>query len=152
MYTILTLTLTLWDRFVGSGYVCCVVQWMIPALIVIISKMSYSHGALSTGQANVLKQFSRTITWMVYCQSNSLVPVNQFCLQYRMWFSAFCVPYYFVSCSCGFRCVISDVVIGVPSNRAVNLELKLWEERCKYLVAELIVRVRTACVAAKLLC
>ncbi|XP_014681297.1 PREDICTED: uncharacterized protein LOC106821129, partial [Priapulus caudatus] len=51
-----------------------------------------------------------------------------------------------------------DVVIGVPSNKAVNLELQLWEERCKHLVAELKVRrghetaLETYCVYVKQKC
>lgn len=36
---------------------------------------------------------------------------------------------------------IFDIVIGLPSLQAHNLDTKIREERCKYLVAELICRV-----------
>lgn len=37
---------------------------------------------------------------------------------------------------------ILDIVIGVPFLQAHNLDSKIREERCKYLVAELVCRVR----------
>lgn len=36
---------------------------------------------------------------------------------------------------------ISDIIIGVPSLQAQNLDGKIREERCRYLVAELVCRV-----------
>lgn len=36
---------------------------------------------------------------------------------------------------------ILDILIGVPSLQAHNLDAKIREERCKYLVAELVCRV-----------
>lgn len=38
-------------------------------------------------------------------------------------------------------CVL-DIIIGVPSLQAHNLDAKIREERCRYLVAELVCRVR----------
>lgn len=38
--------------------------------------------------------------------------------------------------------LLVDMVIGMPSLMAANLEKKIKEERCRYLVAELICRVR----------
>lgn len=35
-----------------------------------------------------------------------------------------------------------DIIIGVPSLQAHNLDAKIREERCRYLVAELVCRVR----------
>jgi hypothetical protein len=42
------------------------------------------------------------------------------------------------------RCMfcVADIVIGVPSLQAHNLDAKIREERCRYLVAELVCRVR----------
>jgi hypothetical protein len=37
---------------------------------------------------------------------------------------------------------VADIVIGVPSLQAHNLDAKIREERCRYLVAELVCRVR----------
>jgi len=37
---------------------------------------------------------------------------------------------------------VADILIGVPSLQAHNLDAKIREERCRYLVAELVCRVR----------
>jgi hypothetical protein len=37
---------------------------------------------------------------------------------------------------------VADIIIGVPSLQAHNLDAKIREERCRYLVAELVCRVR----------
>jgi len=37
---------------------------------------------------------------------------------------------------------LADIIIGVPSLQAHNLDAKIREERCRYLVAELVCRVR----------
>lgn len=37
---------------------------------------------------------------------------------------------------------ILDILVGIPSLQAHNLDTKIREERCKYLVAELVCRVR----------
>lgn len=39
------------------------------------------------------------------------------------------------------RCSLLDITIGVPSLQAQNLDAKISEERCRYLVAELVCRV-----------
>ena len=48
----------------------------------------------------------------------------------------------FFSASDPFMLVASDVFLGFPSTKSCNLESKLMEERCKYLVAELVCKVR----------
>lgn len=42
---------------------------------------------------------------------------------------------------CGFLRIL-DILVGIPSLQAHNLDAKIREERCKYLVAELVCRVR----------
>lgn len=37
--------------------------------------------------------------------------------------------------------IVLDIIIGVPSLQAHNLDVKIREERCRYLVAELVCRV-----------
>ena len=37
---------------------------------------------------------------------------------------------------------LTDIIIGVPSLQAHNLDAKIREERCRYLVAELVCKVR----------
>jgi hypothetical protein len=49
------------------------------------------------------------------------------CFVWNLIHCVFCVP---------------DIVIGVPSLQAHNLDAKIREERCRYLVAELVCRVR----------
>ena len=39
-------------------------------------------------------------------------------------------------------CYVTDIIVGVPSLQAHNLDAKMREERCRYLVAELVCRVR----------
>jgi len=41
---------------------------------------------------------------------------------------------------------LADIIIGVPSLQAHNLDVKIREERCRYLVAELVCRVRSVIV------
>lgn len=45
---------------------------------------------------------------------------------------------------------IFDILIGIPSLQAHNLDTKIREERCKYLVAELVCRVRFRNIAVYL--
>jgi hypothetical protein len=40
----------------------------------------------------------------------------------------------------------SDIIIGVPSLQAQNLDAKIREERCRHLVAELVCRVSMSIV------
>lgn len=42
---------------------------------------------------------------------------------------------------------LADIIIGVPSLQAHNLDVKIREERCRYLVAELVCRVRYYCTS-----
>lgn len=54
---------------------------------------------------------------------------------------------HFFSVSQAFKALLSgflrilDIIVGVPSLQAHNLDAKIKEERCKYLVAELVCRV-----------
>lgn len=50
---------------------------------------------------------------------------------------------YIYICTCTFAYIpFADIIIGVPSLQAHNLDAKIREERCRYLVAELVCRVR----------
>lgn len=61
--------------------------------------------------------------------------------------SALPTPHYIYMCcnvyvACYIYMHLADIIIGVPSLQAHNLDAKIREERCRYLVAELVCRVR----------
>lgn len=45
------------------------------------------------------------------------------------------------NCNLTLLYIVLDIIIGVPSLQAHNLDAKIREERCRYLVAELVCRV-----------
>ena len=51
-------------------------------------------------------------------------------------------PLYFICSLIHLIFYVTDIIIGVPSLQAHNLDAKMREERCRYLVAELVCRVR----------